>query len=63
MLGEGAVLLILWSLYLRDPGKEKHMIATISKINAIYALVHSADEVIGSLAPIQGTRGAWLAPG
>jgi hypothetical protein len=59
MLGEGVVLLILWSLWFRDPRKEKHMIATISSINAIYALVHSSGEVIGSLSLDQGTRGSW----
>jgi len=63
MLGEGAALLILWSLWLRDSRKGKRMIATIGSINAVYALVHSAGEVIGSLPPIQGSRISWLARG
>jgi hypothetical protein len=37
------------------------MIATINNINAIYTVVHSAGEVIGSLRLDQGTRGSLLA--
>jgi hypothetical protein len=58
MLGEGAVLLILWSFYIKDSRKGKHMIATVNSINSVWTLALSAGEVIGSLAPFQGSRSA-----